>query len=415
MSIIKKTESGIGSERAVDKYFDEANSNFVILELLKPITDNELFFLHGLDETGSFRFQSAYKFSDLPQGFKIHHMMTLNSFYKKPRSIKTLRSLYAINIDLDCKSITIPYSYFDILKKWQELGFTKEPTLIISTSPGRFHVIILLKPLKAYPEKISYWEKCAGGLCTAFKEFNADRQASTNPVGLIRIPGHINFKYPVKPIVESVFESDSTFTLSEIYDKLIENEIFTKADKTYSTSVNENIKLLERGVQERFRNNSCFTLAIYYKEEYKLFEEDCLNEIMQWNLNNNPPLPVNEIKSSVSSAYRNGYKISNWWINTLAENVLNTTEADYARLKVSTQIPKRVPLHVHANKITQYICYNGGYIELSISQLSRLLNIPKSSFFEAIKLIPELNINPINKGRNAKSSFSLKPGLKLAQ
>jgi len=366
------------------------------------------------DNSNNFRFESAYSFNDIEQGLKQHQLVSLSSYYRKRRCKYNLSHIHAIVIDIDGNGNSFPLSHLDIIEGWDEFGFEKPPTQIIRTSEGRFHIVISIVPVKAIAENISFWKKVSLGLYKIFEDMGADKAATTNPVGLIRIPGHINFKYPVKPIVESVFETDSVFTLSEIYNKLVENEIFTKADKTYSTSVNENIKLLERGVQERFRNNACFTLAIYYNNKYELSEEECLDKLITWNLNNNPPLALTDIKSSVSSAYRNGYKISKWWINNLAANISRTIESGHTKLKVTTLIPKRVPVQVHANKISQYICDNGGNIELSISQLVKLLNIPKSSFFEAIKLIPELNIKPINKGRNAKSAFSLKTKLKLA-
>jgi hypothetical protein len=49
--------------------------------------------------------------------------------------------------------------------------------------------------------------------------------------------------------------------------------------------------------------------------------------------------------------------------------------------------------------------------------LARELNIPWRSYIEAVKHIPELQIETIGKGRNAKSILSIRqePKLKLVQ
>src|SRR5579884_2129698 len=193
----------------------------------KSSKKEELFYFAYLDDFSNFRYQSAYKPHDLEQGRQTHQLESLNSFYPfypPSRDIRSLHTLYRILIELDGVGSPLPLSYLDILVRFRELGFDKTPSRIICTSPGRFHVILELKPLRAFPEKVSYWRRCARGLALLFEELGADMGASTNPVGFMRIPGHINYKYPEKPLVEMVFQSTSSiFTLAEIYEVLQEH------------------------------------------------------------------------------------------------------------------------------------------------------------------------------------------------
>jgi len=227
---------------------------------------SEFFFLQYRDNGDHFRFESAYKTKDLDQGRETHHLETLNSFYRNERSTKTLHTLYALYVDIDGIQQPFSLSALDIVERWRELGFSKPPSEIRRTSEGRFHVIFRIKPARAFPDKISYWKKCAKGLYLGFKDLGADEIATTNPVGLVRIPGHTNFKHLEKPIVEIVNQTGSIFTLSEIHQTLVDNAVLLPAIGK-NKSVAEKISLLEKGVPPGIGNFACFTLAIHYREE----------------------------------------------------------------------------------------------------------------------------------------------------
>jgi hypothetical protein len=373
----------------------------------------ERFYFAYEDDCGNFRFESYYRPNDLKQGFEVHQLFCPNSIYRKPRSLKTLHTLHALPIDIDGVREPFPLSHWDILTIWRELGFNKQPTLIICTSPGHFHIILILKPLIAFPEKISYWERCQKGLCELLKDLGADYQP---PTSFIRIPGHKNYKHSEKPLVERVFQSDSIFTLSEIYQVLIENGVIKK--EKGNSPIEEKIQiLLENGVPYGRRDRAAFTLAIYFNKYLGISQKEATDRLLEWNARLIEPLKPREIAKAVGSAYKGNYSLSPKWLNYLTETQAPTqTKQSYEILKQQKQ-PKRVSISTHAEKIRVHILSNGGALEISQRKLGKELDIPRRSFIEALKLIPNLHISSVGKGRNAKSILRLKQHnrLKLAQ
>lgn len=375
----------------------------------KRKSSKEVIFLGNTDEQGYFRFESAYKPEDLEQGRQAHQLESLNSFYRKPRDIKNLHTLHRILIDSDGVSRPLPLSRLDIRERFRELGFDKPPSQIICTSPGRFHVILNLKPLRAFPEPISYYRRCATGLALLFKELGADIGASTNPVGFMRIPGHVNYKYPSKPTVEVVFESDSIFTLSEIYEILRENGLVKKPKAFNSSSdVKEKIQLLIQGKLpdngSRANNHVCLTLAIYYRTQ-GLTEEEILEELSDWNTSHLEPLQEREIRRIVRYVFEKNYSLSLKWLDRL------TTPRSESSNPLHTQKlgkePKRVHLTDHADKIRTYLISHGGSVQISLRGLAKELHIPQRSLLEALKVL-SVQVKTAGKGRKATSTISFK-------
>ncbi len=208
----------------------------------------EYYFIHKRDERDNFVSESPCQLANIERFRKTHQLETPNSFYQRKRGHDYLHALYALYIDIDGDKGPLLLSPDEILERWGQLGFPEPPSEIRQTSQGRFHVIVRIKPARAFPEKISYWKKCANGLFRAFEDLGADQAATRNIVGLIRIPGHPNYKYPDKPLVETVYHSGSITTLTDVHQTLIDAEIIRPPVKRKNAE-SEDIAILEAGTR----------------------------------------------------------------------------------------------------------------------------------------------------------------------
>lgn len=343
---------------------------------------------------------------------RTHQLETLNSFYIKRRGKKYLHSLYAMHIDVDGPQEPFPLSSIDILERWTELGFQEPPSEIIRTSQGRFHVVIRIKPVRAFPEKVSYWQKCAKGLYKAFEDMGADHAATTNPVGLVRIPGHPNFKYPDKPIVETVYQSGSITTLTDIHQTLIDAQIIRPPAKRQN-DVAENIAILEAGVPEGVRNPACYTLALHYKGQ-GIPEQEALTRLLFWNDSLRVPNYPSQVNSCVKSAYGKDKGLSRTYLSRIAAKARDWQSSKPVPVIERVPKPPRDKIRGYAYKIRRILESSGGFMVTSKRGLAKDLNIPFSSFNHALELIPGLTLKSYGTGRAAVTEIRLdKPRPKL--
>lgn len=377
---------------------------------------SEVFFLAYEDDCGHFRFESSYELQNLEQGKSFHQLITLNSFYRKPRNLNTLHTLYALWIDIDGDCEPLPLSHLDVLERWLEIGFPKPPTEIIQTSVGHFHILLALQPLRAFPEKISFWKVCAEGLALLFKELGADMGATTNPICFMRIPGHVNSKHYDKPVVETVFESESVFTLSEIYGVLQELGLVKRPKKFSSHSdIQEKIKILRQGKfpdnGSRTNNHVCLTLAIYYKTQ-GLTEEEIFENLSDWNTLLSEPLQEKEIQQILKYTFHKNYSLSLKWLDWLTTPRPETSNLHNRK---RGREPKRTHLKDHADKIRAYLASHGGSISIAQREFAKVLNVPFESLRKSLKLLDhELTVTANGRGRHATTIITLKEYRKCA-
>jgi hypothetical protein len=373
----------------------------------------EYFFLQYRDDLDRFKFEDGVKVEDLPKCRETYQLETLNSFFRKQRRTLTLHTLYGFCIDIDGVRDEFPLSLLDILERWRALGFSENPSEVRRTSEGRFHVIIKITPVRAFPEKISYWKKCAKGLYLAFKDLGADEGAITNPVGFVRIPGHPNCKYPDKPRVEIISGSNSILTLTDIYQTLNDDGSLGPSFMNQK-SIAEKIGILERGVPPGIGNYACFTLAIYYRGQGKS-KEEILEKLLTWNEGLAVPDLPTKVVNTVACVFRHGYSLSIYWLNKLASIAVNGFETPSL---IESNSPKKTrnKINEHSDKIRSFVESNGGSLNTPQRALAKSLNIPFTSFRHAIKRIPGLLLKPDGKGRNATAQITLRtevPNLKI--
>jgi len=324
----------------------------------------EQFFFGYKDDQDHCRFDSSHFTAEqFDEVDPIHNLFCLNSFFDNPynlhRTEEYLTTFYALHLDLDGWEYSIPLSHLDILEKWNDLGFDKDPS-IIKTSEGRFHIILWLQPLKAFPEKISYWKKCEKGLCELLKEFGADPQS---PVNFVRIPGSINYKYYYKPVVEVVHFSESIFTLTEIHQTLIDNNVFYKKPKRVKLSLLQGIKELEMGVPCGMTNYSAWGLALYYKSQG--IEVEKTNELLlDWNTKNEVPEERKTLITTIRSAYKESYELYPGRIFNLVNQKQNLLDNPIPIKVVQTRKTNKNELY--QDRIIKHLQDNNGSVESSL-------------------------------------------------
>jgi len=330
-----------------------------------------------------------------------YNLISINSFYLPKRNGNKLSWLNNILIDLDGYSNSFPLSGIDVRKKFNNLGFEKEPTLILSTSEGKYHIILRLVPIKAWDSNIIKWQKYAKALCKYFDEDGADITASTNPAGFYRIPESINFKYINNPKTELICGNDTDFEFKEIEEVLLENNLIKKMG---SKDLFNNIKLLENGGLADGRKRSVFAIACYYNMQ-EIPKSECLRFLIEsWNKLNNLPLEEHIIRSAVKSAFQNNYKISNIYINKIFSDI---EKSKCNPVIINEVIPKKYFIKEYAKKIINHIFEKGGCMKCSQRKFAEDLNIPWRSLPHAIKEAKVVKIASKGSGRNSYTIFSL--------
>jgi hypothetical protein len=369
-------------------------------------SDEECFYFGYKDDADNFRFHSPYTLKELKEVDPIHNLLCINSFYINPynanRTEKYLTTLYALNLDLDGWKYSTPLSHIDVLKTWNELGFDKDPSIIIRTSEGRFHIILWLQPLAAFPEKISYWKKCQEGLCNLFQEFGADRQP---PVNFVRIPGTINYKYCNKPVVEIVYSSDSVFSLSEIHQVLQDNNVYYKKPKKVNTSLLEGIKEIEMGVRHGVTNYALYTLALHYRTQ-NLSKDQAIKKLMEWNLRNELPEVDNKFINTIGSAYSSNHTPSLHWINRI---ISRNNELELNPAPIRKPITPRIKKSdSYKEKIVNHLQEHDGIAEQSMRSLADELVLPREYLRQILKDKLTFCLQTVGKGRRSSTTIKLK-------
>lgn len=262
-------------------------------------------------------------FQERPKAFRTYNSLfaasqnaayyTPNTFYRSDhRETATLRWLNAMVIDIDVKNgenegLTIP----DIEERIRVSGLPS-PAFVVSTPSGGFHVYWLFdQPKRAFPKVTALYNRIQRSIALAL---NGDLHA----VGAERW-----FRVPEPAVTVHLSNQRVSFdSLCDWFTLEIEEQNFHQKSvyvKTTNLVEHPAIQKLLGGVSEGQRDNTCYTLALALKASgYAAFAtEDVLQE---WNQKNTPPMPINEIKRKVKSAYKPGAPAgpSAFWIRELS-------------------------------------------------------------------------------------------------
>lgn len=360
------------------------------------------------------------QFHEKPKAVRTYHSLfgateaytyyTPNTFYRNDqRHEGALRWLNAMVIDIDVKhgqnkGMTLP----DVLDAITSAGLP-EPSLIVSTPSGGFHVYWYLNnPKRSLPKVTAHYKRIQASIAEAIK---GDPQA----IGAERW-----FRMPTAQ--NTIYQSESRVSFDELCDWLaIYQEEQTEERKAVCVGAEgllhhpAILKLLE-GVSEGQRDNTCYTLALTFKAS-GYDEKETEIRLKEWNQRNDPSMRELEIKRKVKSAYKNGAPAgpTAYWIRQLSG--MNFTYVVWEEAK-----PREERIYSHFKEweqdVISHLKKEGGLIsggqrkiaEAIKSSSDKSKSIPYSTFKKVIEYLIQIGIiekKVEGKGRAAITTLTL--------
>lgn len=360
------------------------------------------------------------QFHEQPKAVRTYHSLfgateaytyyTPNTFYRNDKRHEgALRWLNAMVIDIDVKhgqnkGMTLP----DVLDAITSAGLP-EPSLIVSTPSGGFHVYWYLNnPKRSLPKVTAHYKRIQASIAEAMK---GDPQA----IGAERW-----FRMPTAQ--NTIYQSESRVSFDELCDWLaIYQEERTEERKAVCVGVEgllhhpAILKLLE-GVSEGQRDNTCYTLALTFKAS-GYDEKETEIRLKEWNQRNDPSMRELEIKRKVKSAYKNGAPAGPTanWIRLLSG--MNFTYQVWEEAK-----PREERIYSHFKEweqdVISHLKKEGGLIsggqrkiaEAIKSSSDKSKSIPYSTFKKVIEYLIQIGIiekKVEGKGRAAITTLTL--------
>ena len=232
--------------------------------------------------------------------------VTINSTNFKGRSKECIVKVRSYFADLDGASY----------ENTKQLGLS--PHMVTETSPGRYHVFYLISHAPSNDETFkSTQQKLA-------KLFDSDPKVCDLP-RVMRLPGFPHQKDPANPFITRILYDDnnqSDLHSESEFQHALSNALAARepASKAY-TSAGRRRRLLDdalawlpsgppdwsKGYAEGERNNECARRAGSCFGR-GMTEAETLAECLQWNRQNNPPLPESEVEATVASIGRSEAK-----------------------------------------------------------------------------------------------------------
>ncbi|MED4456137.1 primase C-terminal domain-containing protein [Metabacillus fastidiosus] len=248
---------------------------------------------------------------------KAYTYFTPNTFYRNDkRKANSLRWINAVSVDIDVKNgqntdLTLP----DVLDSVTASGLP-EPSLIVQTPSGGFHIHWFLDaPKRAFKKVIKHYARIQRAIAEAI---NGDNQA-IGAERWFRMPNEENTIYQSAERVS--FDS-----LCDWYSIQLEDWIAEYEERKNNMSVNATNILLQpaiqkllKGVEQGRRDNTCYTLALAFKAAgYDAAATE--RKLHEWNTKNDPAMREIDIKRKVKSAFKKGAPAgpSAYFIRTLS-------------------------------------------------------------------------------------------------
>lgn len=294
-----------------------------------------------------------------------------NTFYRSDISQKgCLRWLNAFFIDLDEEGLFLQ----DVLERIREAGLP-DATLINQTPHG-WHIYWAIEPARAWPEKVKRYEDITRAMVKALP--GADPQAASGQK-FMRIPRNVKYFTEVR------------YTIEDFEDWFVINDLDVpappqKARVYYMTEclIHPAMQELLKGVDEGWRDNACFTLALaFYKDGHA--SDKAMIALKEWNLKNSLPLPFHIIPQKVRSAFSGKYH------GPADSYVYDLTGIHFYGRPVTPAKPreKRVRDHLWEvqDDILKYVERHGGHVSFTQSFFAEILGVALSTFKAALKAL----------------------------
>ena len=294
------------------------------------------------------------------------YYISVASFRQLQRSIETIFSYNAIVIDVDCHSDTCTAAgraelIDTFIWRFQNdcLGCEDlpPPNYIVKTGRGVqiwWAVIPVYAPKfgKCFSDIANHFIAALQSLVDEFpselSNLTIDYSASTNSVGLFRLPGSVN------PLthrrVEVIHISDTRLDMPCYRDKILPQSAIPPKSNTKRHAYASGLKaLMEKRIAAitklrdmrsapagcELRNNFCLLYYALLKPIYD--EKDAIQRLLEFNSGFKVPMTEEELKSTLSSARRKDYKFSTQKI----KEFLDITDDEAITIGLSAPSPSR--------------------------------------------------------------------------
>lgn len=298
------------------------------------------------------------------------------------------------------------------------------PNMYVKSPRGWHLYYVLDKPLFINKQKRSLYvaDRVQKNILSALKEY-IDVDLNCVPFGFYRLPTDENVQY-FNPEYVSKDEIINWSTNYSEKNKERSKALF-KAIKTtrpnWVTTLLNMTNITPRSGYNACRNNTIFTLALYFYSVNKNYDET-FNILDEFNSNLNTPLNNNEFRGVIDSAFSGKYNApSNAAITNILETWTNiTVDTNDRYFKVFYKFKKdrneRIRSHYEEriSDIINYLEKNTDteklFIEGSMKEILAQFNMPKSSFYDVLNTLQDKKIISkftTGKGRYSKTKIAL--------
>lgn len=298
------------------------------------------------------------------------------------------------------------------------------PNLYVKSPRGWHLYYVLDKPLYINKQKRSLYvaERVQRNILNALSEY-IDVDLNCVPFGFYRFPTEENVKYFNRECVskDDIIKWSTNYSNNnKERSKALFTAINTSRPAWVTTLLNMK-NITPKSGYNACRNNTVFTLALYFYSVNKNYEET-FNILDEFNSNLNTPLNTNEFRGVIESAFSGKYNApSNAAITNILETWTNQkVDVNDRYFKVFYKFKKdrkeRVRSHYdeRIQDIISYLEQNTDteklFIEGSIKEILAQFNMPKSSFYDVLNTLEDKNIISkftSGKGRYSKTKIAL--------
>lgn len=327
--------------------------------------------------------------------------ITAAAFYNPQwgRSKHNLRWLLALVLDFDGG----PQDAQDLAIRIADAGLP--PASMMVRTPRGIHVWWLLKPVRGTPKAVRLYEVLQTSLAA---ELGAD-PAAVGAERFWRLPTSQNVIYSnMKKYKLSLFRTWRDQNRPQDMPGQAQNGqvyAFTRGLLAHPA-----IKLIQRGVCQRMRNNACFSLAVAHLiSGYSVTENEQI--MLAWNQLNSPSMQVGEVIKCVKSAAKGLAKNFQHYYNAMRLKIREITGIDIKYRPITApkirEERKRSHIHEYKHDILNLLDKRGGKMLVTQGSLAKQLNAPLRSIKLALAELEKSGIIFKNTVARGRKSFTI--------